>query len=162
MSGVSTEAGLLRLAGYAREHGHANPPVRTVWLDWKIGIWVRELRKKKRLGLLTAAQVEQAERLGTDWDPPSGRQRTAPPRPTRQQQREARLHVSLDRLIPYWHEHGDINVLQVLGIAGWSQAGRFVCRLRTLRRQGTLPTTVEERATTMGIDWDPPPGRRRL
>lgn len=60
---------MLRLVGYAREHGHANPPVRTVWLDWKIGVWVRELRKKKRLGLLTAAQVEQAERLGTDWDP---------------------------------------------------------------------------------------------
>lgn len=155
------DIGLGHLAGYAREHGDANPPVRTVWLDWLVGIWVRELRKKKRLGALTAAQISDAERLGIDWNPPAGPRRRMAPHPTREQRREAQLHANLDRLVPYWHEHGHIDVLQLVGTEDWPQAGRFICRLRRLRLNGVLPTTVVNRATKMGIVWDPALGRRR-
>lgn len=162
MRGVSVDVGLQRLAGYAREHGHANPRTRTVWLGWAIGVWLREVRKKKRRGKLTLEQIDAAESLGVDWDPPKGRRPTSEVlRPSRKQSREARLHSSLDRLVPYWQTHGNIDVLQLTGTADWPQAGRFVCRLRTLRREGTLPDSVEKRATEMGIVWDPPIGRRR-
>lgn len=161
MRGVSVDVGLQRLAGYAREHGHANPPVRTRWLDWAIGLWVRELRAKKRRGNLTSGQIAEAESLGLDWNPPPGRPRVAAPRVSLEQRREARLHAGLDRLLPYWREHGDINVRQLVGIDDWPQAGRFVGRLRAARRDGALPASVEDRATTLDIAWDPPLGRRR-
>lgn len=161
MRGVSVDVGLQRLDGYAREYGHANPPVRTIWLNWAIGIWVRELRAKKRRGELTPEQVAKADSLDIDWDPPPGRPRIAAPRVSREQRREARLHAGLDRLIPYWREYGDINVRQLVGMDDWPQAGRFVGRLRADRRQETLPTSVEDRATTMGLAWKPPLGRRR-
>lgn len=161
MRGVSVDVGLRRLAGYVRENGHANPPVRTMWLDWAIGIWVRELRAKKRRGDLTPEQIAESESLGIDWNPPPGRLRAAAPRVSREQRREVRLHAGLDRLIPYWQEHGDINVRQLVGIDDWPQAGRFVGRLRAARRDGALPSSVEDRATTLNISWDPPLGRRR-
>ncbi|MGO1737116.1 MAG: helicase associated domain-containing protein [Leucobacter sp.] len=161
MRGVNVDVGLQRLAGYAREHGHANPPVRTIWLDWAIGIWVRDLRTRKRRGNLTPEQITEAESLGIDWTPPRGRPRATAPRVTRGQRREARMHASLDRLIPYWHEHGDINVRQLTGIEDWPQAGRFIAAIRVTRRDGNLPTSVEERADSMGIAWNPRLGRRR-
>lgn len=161
MRGVSVDVGLQRLAGYVRENGHANPPVRTMWLDWAIGIWVRELRAKKRRGDLTPDQIAEAESLGIDWNPPSGRPRLAAPRVSRVLRREARLHAGLDRLIPYWREHGDINVRQLVGTDDWPQAGRFVGRLRAERRDGALPASVEARATALNIAWNPPVGRRR-
>lgn len=160
MKGVSVDVGLRRLAGYAREHGHANPPVRATWLNWAIGVWVRDLRTKKRNGSLTREQISEAETLGLDWNPPRGRKRR-PPKPTRAQSVEARLHANLDSLIPYWREHGDINVRQLTGTDEWPQAGRFVGRLRMKCREGTLPVSVEERATEMGMEWDPPLGRRK-
>lgn len=159
MRGVGIDVGLDRLAGYAREHGHANPPVRTVWLDWQIGIWLRDLRKKKRENKLTTEQIIRAEDLGVDWNPPVGRRRN-PPRPTREQRREAQLHASLDRLLPYWHEHGNLDIRQIAGTDDWPQAGRFICRLRALRREQRLPRSVEERAIEMGVVWEPMIGRR--
>lgn len=162
MRGVSVDVGLGRLAGYAREHGHANPPVRGEWLDWQIGGWVSSLRKKKRLGALSPEQIAEAERLGIDWDPPSHRRpQPKPPTPTPEQRRETRLHAQLDRLIPYWQHHGPIDILQLVGTEDWPEAGRFIGRLRGMRRAGTLPETVEARAEEMGIVWDPPIGRRR-
>lgn len=160
MKGVSFDEGLARLAIYAREHGNVNPPVRATWLGWNIGIWVRDLRTKKRHGRLSPEQTEEAERMGLDWNPPRRRKRK-PPKPTREQSLEARLHANLDRLIPYWREHGDINVRQLTGTDGWPQAGRFVGRLRMKRRRGDLPTSIVERAEAMGITWDPSLGRRR-
>lgn len=160
MRGVSVDVGLRRLAGYVREHGHANPPVRTTWLNWAIGVWVRDLRIKKRNGTLTREQIKEAEKLGLDWNPPRGRRRK-PPKPTREQSLEARLHADLDALVPYWRTHADINVRQLTGVDGWPEAGRFVARLRMKRRLGDLPTSVEGRAEAMGIAWDPPLGRRR-
>lgn len=161
MRGVSVDIGLQRLAGYARKYGHANPPVRTMWLDWAIGIWVRELRAKMRRGDLTPAQIAEAESLGLDWNPPKGRPRTAAPRLSREQRGEARLHALLDKLIPYWRDHGDINVRQLIGTSDWPQAGRFVCQLRAQRRHESLPASVVQRATEMGLDWQPALGRRR-
>lgn len=159
MRGVNVDVGLRRLAGYAREHGHANPPVRATWLNWAIGVWVRDLRIKKRNGTLTREQIKEAEKLGLDWNPPRGRKKK-PPKPTRAQRLETRLHTNLDRLIPYWREHGDIDVRQLTGTNEWPYAGRFVGRLRMTKRTGTLPISVEERATAMGMVWDPPRGRR--
>lgn len=160
MKGVSFDEGLARLAVYARDHGNVNPPVRATWLGWNIGIWVRDLRTKKRNGALSPEQIEKAERMGLDWNPPRRRKRK-PPKPTREQSLEARLHANLDRLILYWQEHGNINVRQLTGTDEWANAGRFVGRLRMKRRTETLPASVEERATAMGMMWDPPLGRRK-
>lgn len=103
MRGVSVDVGLTRLAGYAREHGHANPPVRSTWLNWAIGVWVRDLRTKKRSGSLTPEQISEAETIGLDWNPPRGRRNT---KPTPAQRLEAQLHANLERLIPYWLNAG--------------------------------------------------------
>src|SRR5699024_5731970 len=93
------------------------------------------------------------------WNPPRRRKISAL-KPGRAQRLEARLHASLDRLTPYWREHGDINVRQLTGTDTWPEAGRFVGRLRMKRRTETLPASVEARAAALGIEWDPPLGRR--
>lgn len=98
--------------------------------------------------------------LGINWNPPSGRKRK-PPKPTRAQSVETKLHDNLNRLILYWLEHGDVNVRQLTGVDGWPQAGRFIGRLRMKRRSGDLPVSVEARAEAMGIIWAPPLGRQR-
>lgn len=67
---VNFERGILRLASYARTHGHANPKNDEEWLVWRIGLWVTQLRGKYRTGKLTTDQISEATAIGVRFSPP--------------------------------------------------------------------------------------------
>lgn len=149
--GVDFERGMARLGSYARTHGHANPKNAEVWLDWRIGLWVRELRDKHRAGKLSESQVAEAKRVGVRFEPPY---RDKPVRLTGAQRREAEQLARLEKLRPFYKKHGHINVKQVEGVGGWPRAGGWIARLRQAYRQGKLPASVIEKAEAMRISWN--------
>lgn len=148
--GVDFERGMARLASYARIYGHANPKNTEVWLEWRIGLWVRELRYKQRTGKLSESQVAEAKRIGLRFEPPY---RYKTPRPTGAQRREAEQLARLEALRPFYEKHGHINVKQVDGIVEWPSAGRWIARLRQAYRHGKLSSSVVEKAEAMDIKW---------
>lgn len=156
--GVDFERGLSRLSCYARYHGHASPKANEVWLQWRIGRWVVNLRAKFRSGRLTAEQIAQAEAIGVRFTPPY---RDPKPKPPTRAQRKERDHLTrLGWLEPFFKRFGHINVDQLHGTDEWPGAGRWIARIRGLHRQGMLPHTVVAAAETMNIDWHPPTGPR--
>lgn len=155
---VDFERGLARLSAYARENGHANPKAHEVWLTWKVGLWVSNLREKYRKGRLTDEQVAAAEAIGVRFVPPYRDPKPKPP--SRAERRESDLLLKFEWLEEYFQEHGHINVPQLQGISTWPGAGRWVARLRYQYRNGLLPQTVANKAESLKIDWAPGPGRR--
>ncbi|MGO2944136.1 MAG: Helicase associated domain protein, partial [Brevibacterium aurantiacum] len=69
-SGVDFERGLSRLSCYARYHGHASPKANEVWLEWRIGRWVVNLRAKFRSGRLTAGESHRVVAFPPGTSPP--------------------------------------------------------------------------------------------
>lgn len=155
---VDFNRGLARLSTYAREHGHANPKANEEWLTWRVGLWVSNLRMKYRKGNLTDEQVAAAEPIGVRFVPPYRDPRPRPP--TRAARRERELLRRLEWLEDYFQEHGHINVPQLLGNSTWPGAGRWIARLRSQHKEGTLPPSVVAEAERRNIVWSPGPGRR--
>ncbi|WP_419177962.1 helicase associated domain-containing protein [Brevibacterium linens] len=157
---VDFDRGILRLSSYAKIYGSANPKSNEVWLEWTIGLWVSRLRKKYRDGSLTSEQIATAEAVGVRFVPPYQGKKPAPP--TRAERQEIEYLARLDRLQGYFREHGHINVGQLHGIEGWQGAGRWISRIRSLRREGSLPLSVIQKAEKMNIIWEPGPGSRTI
>lgn len=155
---VDVNRGLTRLASYARYHGHANPPTGEVWLEWRIGLWVSQLRVKFRSNQLTDEQIATAKAIGVRFAPPYRDPKPKPP--TRERYRETEYLRRLDRLQEFYRKHGHINVPQLQGIAEWPAAGRWITSLRSRYRRGQLPASVVEVAESMNIAWNPGPGTR--
>lgn len=155
---VDFDRGIARLASYARIHGHANPKIGEVWLEWRIGLWVSHLRAKYRAGKLNTEQVAEAESIGLRFSPPY---RTARPRhASRGERRETELLRKLALLMPFYLKHGHINVRQHDGVDEWIGAGRWIARLRGQYRTGNLTKRVILEAEALGIDWNPKLGRK--
>lgn len=149
--GVDFERGMARLASYARVYGHANPKNTEVWLDWRIGLWVRALREKQRAGKLSENREVEARNIGVRFEPPY---REKPVQATGAQRREAKQLEQLEKLKPFYNRHRHINVKQVEGVDDWPTAGAWVARLRQAYRQRKLPMSVIEKAEAMGIAWN--------
>lgn len=155
---VDFDHGIIRMTSYARYHGHANPKSDEVWLGWRVGLWVSNLRGKFRSGKLTDAQIAEAKAIGIRFAPPY-----RDPKPKPLSGAERRLDECLERLSQlksYYRQHGHINVAQISGIDGWPGAGRWIARIRSKYRQGTLPGPVQVEAERMNINWNPGPGAR--
>ena len=156
---VDFDTGIYRLGSYARKYGHANPKSHEIWLSWRIGLWVSHLRKKYRNEQLSPTQITIAKNTGVIFEPPY-RPRKADKRP-REDQRVDRLLNSLSRLDPFFIDHGHINVGQLSSLNSWPAAGRWIARLRSMYRQGTLPGEVQRKAEALNIDWNPGGGCRK-
>lgn len=155
---VDVDRGLARLASYAKYHGHANPPASEVWLEWRVGLWVSQLRVKYRSDQLTDAQTTTAKEIGVRFAPPYRDLKPRPP--TRERYRETEYLKRLDRLQAFHRKHGHINVPQLQGTSEWPGAGRWITSLRSRYRRGELPPAVVEAAESMNIAWNPGPGTR--
>ena len=155
---VDFHRGLTRLASYARHHGHANPKASETWLTWRVGLWVSQLRVKYRSDKLTDEQIAEAEAIGVKFAPPYQEPRPKPQ--TGAQRKEIEYLRRIDSLNNFYLEHGHINVRQVHGTNEWPGAGRWIARLRSQYRHGTLPQTVIDAAEKMNIAWNPGPGSR--
>src|SRR5699024_6953943 len=75
-----------RLASYARYYGHANPSANEIWLEWRIVLWVSQLRMKFRSNRLTNDQSAASEAIGVRFTRPY--RDPKPRRPTREEYRE--------------------------------------------------------------------------
>lgn len=156
---VNFERGIARLSSYARIHGHASPKNDEVWLGWRVGLWVYNLRAKFRSGKLTERQIAEAKAIGVRFAPPY---RSAQPKPpNRMQRREEDMIQKLSLLGAYFSEHGHINVKQHDGVEGWPRAGAWLTRFRGYYRQDLLTEIVVRTAEAMNVDWNPGQGRRR-
>lgn len=155
---VDFDRGITRLGSYARSRGHANPRRNEIWLEWRIGLWVANVRAKYRSGKLSAEQVSEAEAIGMRLVPPY--RDPKPPPPSRAQRSESEMLRRLAQLDVFFNEHGHINVRQHDGIPGWPGAGRWIARLRQKYRRTSLPLSVVRKAEEMGINWNPGPGAR--
>lgn len=153
---VDFDRGIARLASYARAYGHANPKVDEVWLEWTVGLWLSNLRKKYRDGKLTKPQIHAAQAIGVKLSPPYREPKPAPP--TRAESTEHKMLQRLAQLEPFFRSKHHINVRQLHGTPDWPGAGHWVARLRGLYRNRKLPQSVIERAEQLNINWDP--GRR--
>lgn len=155
---VDFDRGITRLGSYARYHGHANPKITEVWLDWRVGLWVSALRLKFRSGKLSDSQIKLAEEIGVRLVPPYRDPNPKPP--TRTERKQQSYLERLTWLEDYFRQNGHINVPQLDGTVEWPSAGRWIARLRSSYRHGTLPRAVVQEAERMRIDWNPGPGKR--
>lgn len=155
---VDFDRGIVRLASYARYHGHANPKADDVWLEWSVGLWVSNLRAKFRSNKLTADQIAAAEAIGVRLTPPYRDPKPNPP--SRAERKVSDDLERLRRLEDFYGRHKHINVPQLTGTDYWPGAGRWIARLRSQYRHGQLAHTVIEAAESMNINWNPGPGAR--
>jgi hypothetical protein len=156
---VDFDRGITRLSSYARYHGHANPKTDDVWLEWSVGLWVANLRAKYRSNKLTDEQIAAAEAIGVRFTPPYRDPKPRPP--TRAERKVSEYIKQLERLEEFYRRHGHINVPQLVGTEDWPGAGRWIARIRSLRRQGTLPQAIIDVADELNINWNPGQGARK-
>lgn len=149
---VDFNTGIQRLAYYAKYHGTANPKSDAIWLTWRVGIWVRNLRVKYRTGKLTRHQVQAAEATGVNFTPPyrSSLRESKPIKIAREQRELQRI----EQLRGYYKQHGHINVKQLDGVEDWTGAGRWIARLRIKYRNGKLSLNTINAAEQLNITWN--------
>lgn len=152
--------GIARLTSYARYHGHANPKANEVWLEWSVGLWVSSLRVKFRAGRLTEDQIAVAADIGVRFRPPYRNPKPTPKPLSRAERKESDYLKRLGWLEDYFHQHGNVNVPQLQGTESWPGAGRWIARLRGLKRQKELSDAVVLEAESMNICWNPGQGKR--
>lgn len=155
---VDFDRGIGRLSSFARYHGHANPKSDEVWLGWRVGLWVASLRTKFRSGKLTSEQITAAENIGVRFTPPYRDPKPKPP--TREERKISAYLERLGRLDSFYKRHGHINVPQLTGTKNWPGAGRWIARIRSQYRHGTLPQVIIDSAEKMNISWNPGQGSR--
>ena len=122
------------LADFKRRHGHCDVP-RGFPDNPQLGLWLAELRRKKRTGRLDRQRIKQLERSGVTWEP--------------WQQRWDEMCAALD---DYKRQHGNCGVP-----AQWPEnprLGRWVCWVRNLRKADKLDPDCIQRLDALGFIWD--------
>jgi len=121
------------LESFKREHGHANVPA-----EWKpnpsLGRWAAAQRYRRRIGELTAKQVEELDRYGFVWDP-----------------KGATWNRMFDALVRFKNETGHCNVPHQ-----WKSDQRlsdWVARQRHCRKNGSLSPEYVKRLDAIGFTW---------
>ncbi len=127
------DAMVAALTAFKNQHGHCHVP----WKPAKyrgLKMWLTDVRRRKRKGLLDCGRIRQLERLGVVWEP-------------MQQQWEKMVA----ELVAYRTEHGDCNVP-----AYWPENPRlatWVGRQRHFRKLNALPQDRLERLDKIGFVW---------
>lgn len=155
---VDFDRGLARLSSYVRAHGHGDIKSNEVWLDWKIGLWVSNLRKKYRDSKLTDQQVDALQIIGIRLSPPY--QTPKPKPPSKTVRIELEMLRRLERLEEHYRKHKHINISQFNGVKHWAAAGRWIASLRCKYRSGALSPAVIRKAEELNIEWNPGRGNR--
>jgi hypothetical protein len=120
------------LAGFKKQHGHLRVP-----RDCKHGqlaMWVVEVRRRKRKGLLDRRRVGQLDALGFAWEP--------------LEQHWDEMFSALQR---YRAQHGHCRVPR--NSAEHPKLAEWVRKQRKLWRRNTLKPTYVERLDKIGFVW---------
>lgn len=127
------DAMVVALTAFRKKHGHCCIP----WQPAKyqaIAMWLINVRRRKKKGLLDRERIQQLDRLGVNWEP-----------------RKQKWEEMFAELVVYRAKYGDCNIP-----GGWSENPRlasWVMTQRTSRRQNTLTQDHRERLNKIGFVW---------
>jgi len=131
--GLDWDAKVAALTAFKDQHGHCRVP----WQPAKyraIAMWLKDVRRQKRNGLLDRGRIRQLDALGVVWEP-----------------HNEKWEAMFADLVAHRAKHGDCNVP-----AYWSENPRlasWVQRQRTSRRLSTLTQDRLKRLDKIGFVW---------
>lgn len=126
-----------QLEEFKRQQGHCRVP-RNELACRRLYVWLRTVRKRRRLGTLSAEQITQLERLGLAWQP-----------------QEDRWQKNYAALVKYQRKYGHCRVPDK-----WppnQTLARWVQRLRKFKHEGRLSGDWIERLDRIGFSWSSRP-----
>jgi len=121
------------LTAFKKEHGHYCVPLQPAKYR-ALGMWLIEVRRRKKRGLLDHGRIQQLDRLGVMWEP-----------------NNHKWEAMFADLLAYQAKYGDCNVP-----AYWPENARlasWVYRQRTSRRLDFLTQDRRERLDKIGFVW---------
>jgi hypothetical protein len=133
------DAGVAHLRAYVSEHGHADVPLFHVCQDgFRLGSWVKTVRRTHREGELTAQRREQLQALGFRW---------------RLRDYDQQWTDGLTAFERFVSEHGHARVPANFVDAAGYPLGRWVMTLRTQARRDLLPGDRRTTLDRAGFLW---------
>lgn len=134
---VDWKAMVAALAAFKGRHGHCNVP-RGQPAHADLHAWLTRVRRYRRMGTLDPRRERELNRLGMVWRPSKERWQTPYAALIAFQKQHGHCRVPT-----YWPRNGSL--------------GRWVSKLRRLRREGELPKVWIERLDRLGFVWEPRP-----
>lgn len=129
---------------YYREHGDLNIPSQYVTPDgFKLGEWLKRMRRDHRKGVLKEDAIRRLEALGITWDV-----------------RDSQWEEFFQSARRYYQEHGDLRIAPSYVDPGGKCLGTWVQRLRRWYKQGKLSVGQIRRLEGIGMIWEVVPARR--
>jgi hypothetical protein len=121
------------LTAFKNEHGHCRVPLHPA--EYRaIGMWLIDVRRRKRSGLLDSGRIQQLDALGVLWEP-----------------RNQKWEEMFAELVAYRAQYGDCNVP-----AYWSENPKLASWVQTQRANRRLSTLAQdrlERLDKIGFVW---------
>jgi hypothetical protein len=127
------DAMVAALAAFKKEHGHCRVPSQLAKYR-ALGMWLTEVRRRKRKGRLDRGRIRELDRLGVVWEP-----------------REREWEDRFAELVAYRAKYGDCNVPG--GRAENARLASWVHTQRHRRKLGTLTQDHLERLDRIGFVW---------
>ena len=143
---LAWQEGLEVCRAYAVEFGSiATVKGSDTYRGFRLGTWLNSRRQDQKEGKLNPERTAALDELGIAWEP-----------------RKARTEKALALCQAYAEEHGSIENLTRKEIFRGFPLGSWLGHRREQRRVGKLPSDVAAALDSLGIDWDPSRGSRRL
>ena len=127
------DAMVVALTAFKNKHGHCRVPVQPATYQ-ALGLWLTDVRRRKRRGLLERGRIQQLERLGVSWEP-----------------NRDKWEDRFAELVAYRAKYGDCKVP-----GNWPENRRlasWVIVQRQARRQKLLTQDRLERLDKIGFVW---------
>lgn len=129
---VQTDEAIRRLRSYHAEHGTIEMPTKQTIDGWSAGVWLDNAKSRHAEGRLLPEHVEALEGMGIIW--------------------RVSIHEGVERLRPYYEQHGHIEMPKDHTIDGW-RAGAWVANAKSKRTKGLLTDEEERALESIGMVW---------
>ena len=129
------ETGFSYAKKYIEEYGDINRvPSDFRYGDFRLNVWLRAQRERKRKGKLSDERIEKLESIGFLWD-----------------KNQAFWKSGYDHAVAYLQEHGGTNIPQKYICDDGFKLGSWVTNQKTKLRKGTLSAEKVEKLKTIGL-----------
>ena len=122
------EKGFSYAKRFAEEYGDINKvPQDFCYDDFKVNVWLRAQRARKRIGKLSDERIEKLESIGFHWD-----------------KNQAFWESGYNHAVAYLQEHGSLKIMPKYVCEDGFKLGRWIVNQRSRMKKGTLsPEKVE-------------------